>query len=735
MQAIMLRLDGVLRRRRHVVLALWIVALVAAVPLAAQQSKHLTGGGFTVPGSQSAAVSARLDHEFPAAVRRSTLAGVVVPGPGATPAEVRAAVAELGRGARAVSPRARLVPAARHAALRAVAAHPERPLVVPLRIDADDNATADIAADLRKELALSTRAQTPVGLHLVGQAALYAGLQDLSKDDLSTAERTGFPIVLLILLAVFGSLAAATLPLALGAGSVLVTGALIAVISRTMEMSVFVTNMASMIGIGVAVDYSLFVLARYREEIHAGREPDEARAVALATSGVAVLFSGATVIVSLAGLYMVHTTAIRSMALGAILVVAVSMLASATLLPVLIRLLGHRAYARGRVFQTLQLAVRSRAPRRRGSTHPDAPPAVPFWERWTAAVMRRPRTALLGAALVLVTLAVPALSLQTGNGALRQFPKGYETRVGFEAAASLAGPGAFAPIKVTAPAREAAAAVMTLQADGGVASVTPAVPSLDGRSVLLTAFPQQDGESTATKDLVARLRDALPPGAQVGGNTGLLLDFQHTVAGSMWKIVLFVLLLSYVVLMVLLRSVLLPLKAIVLNLLSVGTAYGVLVIVFQWGWVDAVLGTDLKTGTIDTITPPLVLAVVFGLSMDYEIFLLSRIRERYTATGDTRLAVAQGLASSARTITSAALIMVAVFAVFVGTGVPSIKQLGVGNAVAIGVDATLVRLILVPAIMELLGPWSWWMPKILGRLVPHTSLEELEPGALVPHPT
>jgi RND superfamily putative drug exporter len=191
-----------------------------------------------------------------------------------------------------------------------------------------------------------------------------------------------------------------------------------------------------------------------------------------------------------------------------------------------------------------------------------------------------------------------------------------------------------------------------------------------------------------------------------------------------------VLALSYVVLLVLLRSVLLPLKAVVMNLLSVGTAYGVLVVVFQWGWVDAVLGTHLKTGTIDTITPPLILAVVFGLSMDYEIFLLSRIRERFSATGDTRLAVAEGLSSSARTITSAALIMVAVFAVFVGTGVPSIKQLGLGNAVAIGVDATLVRLILVPAVMELLGPWSWWMPRGLGRLLPTASLEELEPAVL-----
>jgi RND superfamily putative drug exporter len=625
----------------------------------------------------------------------------------------------------------RLSPGARAAALRSFAARPARPLVVPLQVDADENATADIASQLRGDLGLTDRAQTPVGLHLVGQTALYAGLQDLSKEDLATAEATGFPIVLLILLAVFGSLAAAALPLALGAGSVLVTGALIAVISRLTEMSVFVTNMASMIGIGVAVDYSLFVLARYREEIRAGRDPEEARAVAMATSGVAVLFSGATVIVSLAGLYMDHTPAIRSMALGAILVVAVSMLASATLLPVLIRLLGHRAYARGRVIQVVQLAIRSRAPRRRGSTHPDRPAAVPFWERWTAAVMRRPWRALVGAAALLLLMAVPALSLHTGNGALRQFPAGYETRVGFEAAASLAGPGAFAPIKVTAPATQAAAVASALRADREVVQVAPPVRSIDGHSVLLTAFPRQDGESAATQALVGRLRAQLPEGAQVGGNTGLLRDFGDTVAGSMWKIVLFVLALSYVVLLVLLRSVILPLKAVIMNLLSVGTAYGVLVIVFQWGWVDSALGTHLKTGTIDTITPPLVLAVVFGLSMDYEIFLLSRIRERFSATGDTRLAVAEGLSSSARTITSAALIMVAVFAVFVGTGVPSIKQLGLGNAVAIGVDATLVRLILVPAVMELLGPWSWWMPRGLGRVLPTASLEELEPGVLV----
>jgi len=223
---------------------------------------------------------------------------------------------------------------------------------------------------------------------------------------------------------------------------------------------------------------------------------------------------------------------------------------------------------------------------------------------------------------------------------------------------------------------------------------------------------------------VTRLRGRLPSTAAVGGASAGGIDFRDLISGSMWKIVLFVLGMSYLVLIVLLRSVVLPLKAVLMNLLSVGAAYGVLVAVFQWGWADAVLGTNAETGSIQTITPPLVLAVVFGLSMDYEVFLLSRIRERYDATGDTRRAVAEGLATSARTITSAALIMVAVFAVFVSTGVPSIQQIGLGCAVAIAVDATVVRLVLVPAAMELLGRWNWWLPRRLARLLPARGLEE-----------
>ncbi len=604
-----------------------------------------------------------------------------------------------------------------------------------------------------------------VTTHLIGQGALWAGLQEISKSDLQTAESVGFPIVALILLFVFGSLAAAALPLVLGFVSVLITGGLIWAVSQSMEMSVFTTNMASMIGIGVAVDYSLFVLARYREEIDAGRTPDEARGVALATSGIAVLFSGLTVIASLSGLLLIDTTVLRSMALGAILVVAVSVLAAATLLPALISLLGHRAHRRRRIaVRTARLPARRRRARpaavpgssaapgssmahaltaaAASAAAPAAPSRPPFWDRWTARVMRRPLVSIVASGSVLLVVAIPALSLQTADGALSQFPQGHEIRAGFEAAAAQAGPGAMTPLAVlvkpasgTVADRGNVALLADLRAriarDPAVRAVAAPRAARDGRSALIEVTPRLNGETPQTKALAVRLRSELPARAgaadvQVGGVAGGLVDFNDKVSGSMWMIVLFVLALSYLVLLVLLRSVLLPLKAVVMNLLSVGAAYGVVVAVFQWGWVDGLLGFQ-SPGHIDTVTPPLVLAVVFGLSMDYEVFLLTRIRERFAATGDTRAAVAGGLAGSARTITSAALIMVAVFATFIATGVPSIQQIGLGTAVAIALDATLVRLVLVPAAMAVMGRWNWWLPKPLERLIPHAQLERFDP--------
>jgi RND superfamily putative drug exporter len=739
MQAGMDRLAGFLERRRWFVLVAWLLVLLAALPFAAKQTDHLTSGGFEVPGSQSQVVSENVTR-FEGA-QRDQLAVVLARREGADAAAVRAEVERVGRIADEL-PNVDLAPQA--AARGKREADSASIAVVPLRVEGDRDAVADMAVDFRDELGTAPR--EGVEPYLVGQQALWAGMQDLTKDDLESAEKIGFPIVLLILLAVFGSLAAAALPLALGFASVTITGAAIFFLSQATPMSVFVTNIASMIGIGVAVDYSLFVLARYREEIRGGAERVEARRIALRTSGLAVTFSGITVMLSLAGLYLVDSTTIRSMAMGAIIVVAISILAAVSLLPVLMNVLGKRAYARGRLGVIFGLLIRMARTRRRrpGSTLPKRPRRG-FWERWTAAVTRRPWVSALLTAAVLLALAVPAMSLDFGNGALRQFPKDDKTRVGAELAAQHTGAGATGPVQAIAELRHGqalddanrsalASYVDELRSDPEVAQVAQPQGSRDGRSALITVVPRHDPESPQAEALVERMRS--DPGAlrgvadvQVGGATAFNQDFVDLVSGSMWKILLFVLVFSYLVLFLLLRSVLLPLKAVVMNLLSVAAAYGVLVMVFQYGWFDGLLGFE-SLGYVNAMTPPFLLAIVFGLSMDYEVFLLSRIRERYDATGDTKRSVAEGLRASAGTISSAALIMVAVFGVFAGTGTPSIKEIGVGMSVAIALDATLVRLILVPATMEIMGRWNWWLPKRVDRVLPHAGFDRSGQPAL-----
>jgi RND superfamily putative drug exporter len=728
----MARLADFLARRRWYVVGLWLVLVVVAVPLASRQSENLTGGGFDVPGSQSERVQQLIAAQYPER-ESGAVSAVLAAEPGAGSAQVGAGVQRLADAVAEV-PEFTLGPRALAAARSSLA---ERGVaVVPLASHLPAGRQNDPAHDLRELLSPGV-AEDGVTPYIAGQPAAWAGLQELSQDDLAKAESIGFPIVALILLAVFGSLAAAALPLVLGFVSVIVTGALIYLLSQQLDMSVFVTNMASMIGIGVAVDYSLFILARFREEVRAGRSASEARARALATSGVAVAFSGMAVVISLAGLWMIDNQTLRSMALGAMVVVAVSILAAVVLLPALIRVLGHRVEAGGRVWSAMLFLRRQTVDRRRrpGSTREGADG---FWERWTARVMRRPVLSVAGAATLLLVIASPVLSLQTGSGALDQFPAGHDVRVGNRLAGEATG-GAANPVDIGAsfergqladPENRVAvdAFVRELRADSAVAEV--ARPAGGDGTALISAWPKGASDSDAAASLVQRIRDRIVPASDlarhadvaVGGETARIVDIRDQIAGAMPLIIAFILGFSFLVLMVLLRSILLPLKAILMNLLSIGAAYGVLVAVFQWGWLDGFLGFQ-STGAIDTLTPPLILAVVFGLSMDYEVFLLSRIRERYDAHGDNRRAVAEGLASSARTISSAALIMTSVFAVFVLTGVPSIKELGLGNAVAIALDATLVRLILVPAAMQLLGDWNWWLPGWLDRILPRLDLE------------
>jgi uncharacterized membrane protein YdfJ with MMPL/SSD domain len=705
MQTLMLRFDLLAKRHRRAVIGTWLVVIAAAVPFTLRQSDHLASGGYSVAGSQSATAESNLRREFPR-LSRTSLAVLLSPRADVTPALITADIHRVQRAVRGLRD-VTLSNGALESAL--FGAGLVGPILMPLEVSASEDQAQTIVRQLQARLPRGSAGK--VAFRVLGESALWAALNDTSKRELARAEIIGFPILFIVLLTIFGSILAAVLPIALGAASVTITGALIYFLSLATPMSVFVTNTASMLGIGVAVDYSFFVLARFRQQLALGCDPSAARRIALTTSGRAVVFSGITVVASLVGLLVVPIGALRSMAAGAMLVVAVSVIATTTLLPALIDVFGARRLERNRIGTR-----RSRL----------------SWASWTRLVTRRPLVSIAVSAGILIALCLPALHMHTSTGALRQLSADNETRLGFAEAAKTGGPGSLGPVTVVVHARtgtgraELSKRLADLRA---LAKRTPHVQEIElpsnsrsGSYATFTITPTVEPESPLAKDLVRHLRRSLPAVAghgfavAVGGPSAIQVDEQHGVATAMWKIVVSVLALAFVCMFVMLRSLVLPIKAVVFNLLSVGAAYGVLVAIFQWGWTDKLLHYH-SLGYLNTFTPPLILAIVFGLSMDYEVFLLSRIREHWLLEGDSRKAVAHGLATSAQTITSAAAILVCVFAVFVGTGMPSVKELGVGASIAIGLDATLIRLVLVPATMAVLGDWSWWLPRPLDRIM------------------
>jgi uncharacterized membrane protein YdfJ with MMPL/SSD domain len=674
-EQLLVRLADVTSHHRRVVVAAWLALLASCAWFSLHQTSHLSGGGWDVPGSQSLRVTRMLDR-FPGATAPAFTFFVT----GDSPAAVQRRLGEI-------------VPALRgYSLLRPgtprLLVH-GRAALLPVAFRKGTSQAIDEATRLRHAFVQTSPA---VQTRVLGEPAIWSNFQQVAKHQLARGEEFGFPLILLILLAAFGTVVAAVAPLALGFAAVFLSGAAIYWLSRWTELSVYVTNMASMIGIGVAVDYSLFIVSRYRGELAEGADPREALRRALATSGKAVGFSGATVAVSLAGLFAIDVNGIRSLAVGAIVVVSIAVLAAVTLLPALLALAGRRV-------DRLRVPLPWAAGRERGG---------PFWTAWAGRVMRRPWPFLLGGVAVMLLLASPLLGMQTFNRGLNELPTGSEVRAATERAMAVAGPGFAAPVHVVVRGDPAAAA-RRIAAVPGVVSVTRPVPSRGGSAWLVDARISAQPVSVPARQIVARIRAAVGPRALLGGSTVFDQNVEHAIVGGLWKILVFVLAASYLVLLVLLRSVVLPLKAVLMNLLSVGAAYGVLVAVFQWGWAD---WTGYHApGYVDTIVPALVLAVTFGLSMDYEVFLLTRIRERWLVHGDNERAVSEGLVRSARTITSAAAVMVAVFASFSAAGSPALKELGVGLGVAILLDASLVRLVIVPAAMRLLGQWNWWLPR------------------------
>jgi RND superfamily putative drug exporter len=485
-----------------------------------------------------------------------------------------------------------------------------------------------------------------------------------------------------------------------------------------------------MISIGVGIDYALFIVTRYREALSGGADPERATVVALDTAGRAVLFAGTTVVIALAGLLVLNTQTFRGVAIGTSIGVLLTMAAAITLLPALLGFVGRN-------IDKLRLPHRKEKPREQS-----------FWYRWSRVVQRRPWPAFLGALVLLLALALPVFGLRLGFGDAGNRVTSDTTRQAYDLLSEGFGPGFNGPLLLVAETPDGAEDASTLERlsatlndTPGVAFATAPILNESGDAAILQVFPTTSPQDEATDQLVERLRDEVVPEAiqgtdvdvAVGGLPAAVRDFSSYTFRMLPVVVGIVLALSFLLLMTVFRSILVPLKAVVMNLLSVGVAYGLMVAVFQWGWGAGLLGVG-KEGPIEAWAPLMMFAVVFGLSMDYEVFLLSRIKEEYDKTHDNAGAVADGLAVTARVITAAALIMVCVFGAFVLGPDRALKLFGFGMAVAVLVDATIVRLILVPATMELLGDRNWWLPGWLDRILPVVHVEPqvdagLPPGA------
>jgi RND superfamily putative drug exporter len=554
-------------------------------------------------------------------------------------------------------------------------------------------------------------------------------IEEVRQEEGDTSFAIGLLAAIVILLFTFGSAVAMGLPIltalfALGVGLSLVTLG-----THVFDTADFAIRLAAMIGLGVGIDYALFILTRFRNGLDEGLEPQPAAVKAIDTAGRAVLFAGLTVIISLLGMLLLGVTFLYGVAVAAAVAVLMTMIAALTLLPALLTIAGRRV-------------DRLRIPGL-GKRRPLGEIELSRWYRWSATIQRHPVAAMLLSGGLLIALCIPALSLRLGSSDAGNDPAGTTTRKAYDLLAEGFGPGFNGPFLVVAklPAKGDDTVLVRLrreaEAQPGVASVTP--PTLNpARDVgVIQVYPASSPQSEATTRLLERLRDDVIPAAErssgaavyVGGITAIFEDFGDVLTEKLPLFIGVVVLLSALLLMAVFRSILVPLKAMLMNLLSIGAAFGLVVAVFQWGWGGSLIGLD-GTGPIEAFLPVFLFAIVFGLSMDYEVFLMSRIHEEWEASHDEQRAVTRGLALTGRVITAAAAIMVTVFASFMIGEDRIIKLFGLGLSAAVLIDAVVIRTVLVPAIMQLFGPRAWWIPDWLGRILPRISVEPPAPEPL-----
>jgi putative drug exporter of the RND superfamily len=671
MSTILYRIGRLAARRPYATVGAWLVLAVLVVAGSAGFGRDLEDR-FDVPGSDSAEARAALSA---AGSERAGLTAQIVVTPRDAGAPLPdAALAELEAGVEGLpnvlDARREVSPDGRVAIIRV-----QYPVLEELRL-----------ADLErlKTFASEQRRESPLQIELGGD--LFNAFEDAG---VGVGEVIGIVAAIVILLVAFGSVIAMGLPIGMALFGLVLGISSMSLVAHLISIPSFAPQLASMIGLGVGIDYALLLVTRHREWLAAGVEVREAAARSVATAGRAVVFAGGTVVIAILGLIVAGIPFMTAAGIAISVVVLIMVLASITLLPAFLAIAGPRIGGR----------------RGRGGAR---------WQQWGDHVSRHALPYAVGGTVLLLALATPALDLRLGFPDEGSLPETRTERRAYDLVASGFGPGINGPLVVVADSGVVERVRAEVAADPGIAGVAP--PDVRGDVATLLAYPTTAPQDDATVATLQRLRATVD--VRIGGNTAEWVDAGARLEERLPYFLGAVVLLSFLLLTVVFRSVLVPLKAAVLNLLGVAAAYGVIVAVFQWGWAADLIGLEGSIPIVPFI-PVFMFAVLFGLSMDYEVFLLSRIREVYLGTRDNHVAVVQGIARTARVITAAALIMIAVFGGFVFGDDPRIKMFGLGLATAILIDATIIRLVLVPAIMHLLGDANWWLPRWLGRLLPN----------------
>jgi RND superfamily putative drug exporter len=737
------KLSPAIRRFGWPMLAVWLVLLAAAGLAAKSLPDRLSGGGWYVPGSESSAVADELKSGF--AGRAASNLTLVVRDERNTVASAEftqrvstvirdvtsdprlQVTGSYGWQTASVTTRSRFV------------AKDQRTVITQIALRLDDGTARRILPGVQRQIADRYEPQR-LRVAFVSPASMFGEINKLSQDGLTSAELITFPLILIILLLLFRGIVAAAVSFVVAAMAIMFTFGTLSVMARHYELSIFVQNAATMIGLGVSVDYSLFIITRFSDELRQGRDRAAALATTLRTSGETVFFSGLIVVLATSSLFLVDLNVIRSLALGVDVVVAFAVVSSLLVLPIVLYLLGDRV-------------LRGKLP------VPRRPAESGRWAAVARQIMHRPLVFLAVAVAAMATLAVPALGMKTFTPDARIISSSSPVRFGFDAINEGFGQGSASPIQVVVKSRtpldESAAAGSVLDLHDrltrlkGAARVDSPVPvlrqtspgrpfaalsptavahlpadaratidhyvSADRRTIVLEVIAHDTASGRRTLgllDTIRRTTHALTGPEQridVGGEAAEGVDANKVIHDGLPRVLMTMLAIIYLLLLITFRSVFLPLKAILMNLLSIGATYGVLVLVFQRGVAADPLGL-IHLDYLQNFVPIMLLALLVGLSTDYEVFLLNRIREIREAGADDRESVALGMARTAPLISGAAVLMVAVFGAFAFTGIMPIQQLGFGAALAIALDATVIRLIVVPASMRLLGAWNWWLP-------------------------